>query len=111
MNSFKILFDASLPRVAGHEMLFLCVGFAVPCTVGSLLLDDVVRDGERASSLNLLIFFDWIRVQLRDVHKCNRSLLDSNKEGILSIALLELFRITRITLHCPFHESSLSNRH
>ena len=26
-------------------------------------------------------------------------------------ALLELFRITRITLHCPFHESSLSNRH
>ena len=47
---------------------------------------------------------DWNRFQPRDVHKCNRSLLDSNKEGILSIVLLELFRITRITLHCPFHE-------
>ena len=41
----------------------------------------------------------------------NRSLLDSHEEGILNIALLELFRTTRITLHCPFHESSLSNRH
>ena len=37
---------------------------------------------------------------------CNRSLLDSSREDIESIALLELFRITRITLHCPFHESS-----
>ena len=54
---------------------------------------------------------DWIRFQPKDVHMCNRSLLDSNKEGILSIVLLELFRITRITLHCPCHESSLSNRH
>ena len=45
--------------------------------------------------------FDWIRFQPRDVHKCNRSLLDSNKEGILSIALSELFRITRITSHYP----------
>ena len=45
------------------------------------------------------------------VHKCNRLLIDSNNKGILSIALLELFRITRITLHCPFHESSLPNRH
>ena len=33
------------------------------------------------------------------------------KEGIQSTALLELFRITRITLHCPFHESSLSICH
>ena len=33
-------------------------------------------------------------------------LLDSNKEGILDIAPLELFRITQIALHYPFHESS-----
>ena len=50
MNSIKILFDTSLPRVVGHKMLFLCVGFAVPSTVGSLLLDDVVRDGESIQS-------------------------------------------------------------
>ena len=66
---------------------------------------------ERTSSRHWCKIFDWIRSQPRDVHKCNRSLLDSNKEGILKIALLELFRITRITLHCPFHKSSLSHRH
>ena len=55
--------------------------------------------------------FDLICFQPRDVHRCNRQFLDSNKKGILSIALLELFRITQITLHCPFHESSISNRH
>ncbi len=55
--------------------------------------------------------FGWIRFQPRDVHKCNGLFLDSNKEGILSIALSELFRITRITPHCPIHESSLSHRH
>ena len=46
--------------------------------------------------------FGWIRFQPRGVRRRNRSLLDSNKEGIENIALLELFRITRITLHCPF---------
>ena len=30
---------------------------------------------------------------------------------VRNIALSELFRITQITLHCPFHESSLSNCH
>ena len=55
--------------------------------------------------------YDWIRFQPRGVHKCNRLLHDSNQEGILSIALLELFRTTRITLHCPCHESSLSIFH
>ena len=50
MNYIKILFDASLSRVVGHEILFLCVGFAVPGTVGSHLLDDVVRDGESIQS-------------------------------------------------------------
>ena len=42
----------------------------------------------------------------RDVHKCNKLFLDSNKEGILSIALLEKLRTTRITLRCPCHEAS-----
>ena len=46
VNAIKIIFDTSLSRVVGHEMLFLCLGFAVPSTEGSLLLDDVVRDGE-----------------------------------------------------------------
>ena len=53
--------------------------------------------------------FGWIHFRSRDVHKCNRQFLDSNKEGMLSIALLELFRTARTTLHYPFHESSLSN--
>ena len=50
VNSIKILSDTSLSRVVGHEMLFLCVGFAMPSTVGSPLLDDVVRDGESIQS-------------------------------------------------------------
>ena len=50
VNSIKILFDTSLPRVVDHKMLFLCVGFAVPGTVWSHLLDDVVRDGESIQS-------------------------------------------------------------
>ena len=49
-GSIKILFDTSLPRVVGHEMLFLCVGFAVPSTVWSPLLDDAVRDGDSIQS-------------------------------------------------------------
>ena len=44
VNSIKILFDTSLPRVVGHEMLFLCFSFAVPSTTRSSLLDDVVRN-------------------------------------------------------------------
>ena len=53
--------------------------------------------------------FGWIRFQPRVVHKCNRVLLDFNREDILSIALLELFRTTRITLSCPIRRSSPSN--
>ena len=74
MSSFIISFDTSLPRVVGHLVLFLCLSFAVPSTMGS--------------------------------PSTNRSPLDSNKEGIQSIALSELFRITRITLHA--FESSLN---
>ena len=50
MNSIKILFDTSLSCVLGHEMLLLCLSFAVPSTLVSSLLDDVVRDGERIQS-------------------------------------------------------------
>ena len=48
-----------------------------------------------------------IHILSRDVHKCNRQVFDSKKEGILSIALLELFRIPQIALNCPCRESSL----
>ena len=83
--------------------------FAVPSTTRSPLSDDVVRDWEHSVAIDENV--GWIRFQPRDVHKCNRSLLDSNKEGILSIANLELFRINRTILHCSFHESLLSNPH
>ena len=51
----------------------------------------------------------WVHFLSRDVHKCNRSFLDSNREDIEKIALSELFRTTQIPLHCLFHESLLSN--
>ena len=50
VNSNKILFETSPSSIVGYEMLFLCVGFAVPSTVGSHLLDDVVRDGQSIQS-------------------------------------------------------------
>ena len=56
MNSFKFLFDTSPRRVVGHEMLFLCLNFAVPSTTKSLLFDDVVLDSESVQSplMNML---------------------------------------------------------
>ena len=110
VNSIKILFVTSPSRMVDQEMLFLCLSFAVPSTTRSSLSDDVVRDWE---SIPVVIGekCGWIRFHVGDVHKCNRLFLESNTEGILSIALLELFRTTRTTLHCPFHESSLSIRH
>ena len=41
--------------------------------------------------------------------KCSTQFLDSNWEDIENIALLVLFRTTRITLHCPIRGSSPSN--
>ena len=110
VNSIKNIFDTSLPRVVGHEMLFLCVGFAVPSTVGSPLLDDVVRDGESIQSPLTKILTGFAFFQELFTSAIDDSMTPI-KKGIRSIALLELFGITRITLHCPFHESSLSNRH
>ena len=44
VNSIKILFDTSPPRIVGTEMPFLCLSFAVPSTTRSPLFNDVVRD-------------------------------------------------------------------
>ena len=65
------------------------------------------RAGQGEHPVIVFETFFWIRFQPRTVRKCSRSLLDSNREDILSIALSELFRMTRRTLHCPFHESLL----
>ena len=109
-RSIMILSDTTLPRVVGHEMLFLCVCFAVPSTVGSLLLDDVVRDGEHPIAIDENL--GLIRFLSRDVHKCDRSLLVPNKECILIIALSELFRLPQISpVYCPCHESSSLSFH
>ena len=104
-REFQISFDTSLPRIVGHMVLFLCFSFAVPSTTRSPSLM-TKRGIENASSCH------WQKVWLDSLfNQCNRSLLDSKKEGILSNARLEMFRISRITLHCPFDESSPSNRH
>ena len=55
----------------------------------------------------------WMSFLSRDVHKCNKLFLDVNKEGILSLALLELFRITQNSSTLPmariiFFDSSLN---
>ena len=50
VNSFKFLFESSPPRVMGHIVLFLCLSFAVPSTMVSLLLVDVVRNWEGIQS-------------------------------------------------------------
>ena len=67
--------------------------------------------GNREHPVIFCDIFGWIRFQPRGVRRCTTSLLDSDREDIESIALSELFRITGITLHCPFHESLLSNYH
>ena len=44
VNSNKILFSTSFPRVVEREMFFLCLSFAVPSTTRSSHSDDDVRD-------------------------------------------------------------------
>ena len=78
-----------------YEVLLLCSSFTM--TIAGLR-EYPIAIGEDVG---------WFSFLSRDVHKCNKPFLESNKEGILSIALLELFRTARTTLHCPFHESSL----
>ena len=50
VKSIKILFDTSLPRVVGEEMLFLCLSFALPSTTRTPLSDEVVRDWQSIRS-------------------------------------------------------------
>ena len=75
--------------------------------------DDGQQEWFACAHLSISMYFafgenvGWLHCLLRDVHKRNGQFLDSNKEGTLGIALLEMFRIARTTLHCPFHESSL----
>ena len=38
LNSLNILFDTSLPRTMGYEVLLLCFSFTVPITMRSFLL-------------------------------------------------------------------------
>ena len=47
--------------------------------------------GLRKHPIAIGVNFGWLYFFSRDVRKCNRQFLDSNKEGILSIALWELF--------------------
>ena len=85
----------------GDEVLLLCFSFPMTIAMRSLLLYDTVRDWENIQlpSVNTSAGFLFLS---RDVHKCSKLCLDSNKEGILSIALWELFRITQKAL-LPTH--------
>ena len=65
--------------------------------------------GKKEHPVLICEIFGWIRFQPRGVRRRYGSLLDSNSEDIENVVLSELFRRTQKTLHCPFHESSLSN--
>ena len=76
VNSITILFDTFPPGIMGYEVLLLCFSFTVTCTT---------REHPVAIGADV----GWIHFLSRDVQKCNELFLDSNKEGILSIALLK----------------------
>ena len=110
VNSIKIIFDTSLPRVVGREMLFSVPQFccAEHHEVAPFCWRSANWESIQSPLMKMLAGFAFN--QEMSTSAMNHSLIPK-KEGILSIALLELFHTTRITLHCPFHESSLSNRH
>ena len=85
----------------------LSLFFSLPMTIAmkSSFLNDIVRDGENIQ-LPSVEYVGWIDFLSRDAHKCSKKCLDSNKEGILSIALKKLSRVTQIALHWPCLESS-----
>ena len=105
VNSCKNPFDTSLSRIMDYEMLFLCFSFTMPSALKSPLLDDIVRDWENIQ-VPLVWDVGWTYSLKRYPHKCKKQFLGSNKKSILSIAPLELFRVTQIALLCPCHESS-----
>ena len=106
MNSFKFLFETSPPCIVGYEVLFLCFSFVVPSTSRSTLLDDAVLDCENVQSPVVKMLPGFTFNQEMSTSAIDYSLIPT-MNAFLSIALLELFRIARITLHCPFHESLL----
>ena len=109
MSRLRVNFlAASLPRVPGYMVLFLFFGFAMSSTMTASFLYHVVRDRECIQFLVYQTFF-WIRCKPRIVRKCNTQFLDSNEEDSENIVLLEKFRTTRITLHCPIRGSLPSN--
>ena len=85
VNSIRILYDTSLPLIVDHKKLFLCVGFAVPRTVRSPFLDDVVRDGESIQSPATQIWTGFSFNQEMSTSARNHSLIQ-RKKNILSIA-------------------------
>ena len=106
MNPFKFLFETSPSSIVGYEMLFLCFSSAVPSTSRSLILDNVVLDWESVQSPLIKMLTGFTFFQEMSTSAIDNSLIPI-KKGILSIAVLELFRIARTTPHCPCHESSL----
>ena len=78
VNSLKI-FDISLPRIMGFEVLLQCFCSTVPSTMRSSLLDDIVRDWENIQSPLVDTSAEFFLS--RDAHKC------TEREGILTIAL------------------------
>ena len=99
---------ASHPRIQGHMVLLSVLQFCRVEHHGNA--PSWSRSaGKREHPVVVCLFFGWFASLPRSVRSCSKSLLDSNREDIENIAHSELFRITRVTLHCPFHESSLSN--
>ena len=111
VNSFKILFETSLPRVVGHihalsvrrimgyDVLLLCFSVTVNERPRSRPFLMTIRCSalSRASRSSIGEDVGWIHFLSRDVQIV---------QSILSIALSVLFRMTRIAPHCPRHESS-----
>ena len=79
VNSTKILFDASLPRVVGHEMLFLCISFVEPSTTRSPHPHDVVRDSENIQSPLVKILAGFIFSQEMSTSAIDHSLIPIKK--------------------------------
>ena len=78
----------------GNKVLSLF--FSLPMTIAmrSPILNDIVRDGENIQLPSVGTSTGFTYFLSRDAHKWSKRCLDSSKEGILSIALQELYRIT-----------------
>ena len=85
-----------------HTLSFSCARSAQRISVGiSWMNQGVLGENRKRCHVSLTLGTRSITFDLL--------FLDSKKEDSENIALLVLFRTTRITLHCPIHGSSLSN--